>query len=152
MGSKVKQQKALAVLLGTVGKKSNKARPSDFEILSFGGQLPEDKLERELHSVERRIAELEKSDRKRDVKKPGRLPVKMSDLSGYFDQAKLTDTQRQVASLRYEYGLPVAEIARRIGRHRSAIQERLDRAKSKMNGTRAAQERQKRRAVHAKVD
>jgi predicted DNA-binding protein YlxM (UPF0122 family) len=152
MRSKDERQKALAVLFGTAEKKSGKAKPSEFEIQSFSGQLPEDKLERELHSVEKRITELEKSDRKREVKKPGRLPVKRSDFSEIFDQAKLTDAQRQVASLKYEYGLPVAEIARRIGRHRSAIQERLDRANSKMNSTRAAQERQKRRAVHAKED
>jgi DNA-directed RNA polymerase specialized sigma24 family protein len=152
MGSKDKRQKELAVLFGTVGKKSNKAKPSDFEILSFGGQLPKSRLERELLSVERRITELEKSDRKREVKKAGRPPIKRNDFSEDFDQAKLTDAQREVASFRFEYELSIAEIARRIGRHRSAVQERLDRATSKMSGTRAAQERQKRRAVHASED
>ena len=148
MGSKDERQKALAALFGTAEKKSGKAKPSEFEIQSFGAQLPEHRLER----VEKRITELEKNDRKREVKKPGKLPVKARDFSEIFDQAKLTHQQMEVASLKYEYELPTAEIARKIGRHRSTVQERLERAMSKMKGTKAAQERQKRRAVHAKED
>lgn len=35
------------------------------------------------------------------------LPPKKMDLSNYFDQAGLTDRQRQCASLKHEYGLTV---------------------------------------------
>jgi len=148
MRSRNKQQKALAELFATLGKKSNKGKPSDYEILSFSGQLPEHKLEHQLHAIEKRISELEKSDRK----KPGRLPVKKNDYSEIFDQAKLTHRQMEVASLKYEFELPTAEIARKIGRHRSTVQEHLERAISKMKMTKAALERRKQRAGHTKED
>ncbi len=44
-----------------------------------------------------------------------KLPSKKQDLSPYLDPANLTDKQRLYVSLRLEYGLPFAEIARRLG-------------------------------------
>ena len=69
-------------------------------------------------------------------KRPEKLPAKEANMSMYFDGAKLTDKQREVVSLRFEYGLPVAAIARRLGKDRSAIQERLAAALKKLGHTR----------------
>ncbi|HTQ85089.1 MAG TPA: sigma factor-like helix-turn-helix DNA-binding protein [Candidatus Solibacter sp.] len=54
-----------------------------------------------------------------------KLPPKKEDLSQRFAGANLTPMQRECLSLRYEYDLPIAEIARRKDRHRSTIQEHL---------------------------
>jgi DNA-directed RNA polymerase specialized sigma24 family protein len=62
-----------------------------------------------------------------------KLPRKKQDLSRYLDSANLTEKQRLYASLCLEYGLPIAEIARRLDRHRSTIQEGLGRARVKLN-------------------
>ena len=59
------------------------------------------------------------------------LPAKQQQLSMYFDNAKLTDLQLQIASLKWEYGLSVSEIARRFDKHRSTIDEHLAAIKEK---------------------
>jgi hypothetical protein len=61
-----------------------------------------------------------------------RLPQKGTDYSELFDQARLTERQKEYASLAYEYGLKVTEIARRFDRHRSTVQEALERVKVKL--------------------
>lgn len=70
-----------------------------------------------------------------------RLPQKKTDLSEYLDGACLTDIQREVISLRLEYALPVAAIARRLGRDRKTIQEHLAAAKKRIDHARAFQDR-----------
>lgn len=71
-----------------------------------------------------------------------KLPPKTSDLSEYFDQAKLTDKQREAISLKFEYDLPVAEIARRLGIGRKTVDEHIEAAKKKID---VARHRQKKR-------
>jgi len=58
------------------------------------------------------------------------LPTKQYDYSNLMDPAELTDMQRQCFSLRHEYQLPVTEIARRLGRDRTTIQEHIDNAET----------------------
>jgi predicted DNA-binding protein (UPF0251 family) len=59
------------------------------------------------------------------------LPPRVNDYSNLLDPAGLTELQRECFSLRHEYQLPVAEIARRLGRDRKTIQEHLDAAENK---------------------
>ena len=65
------------------------------------------------------------------------LPAKKCDLSSYFDGAKLTDKQRECASLAWEYGLSVSEIAQRLKRHRTTIDQNLALAKKKIDEAQA---------------
>jgi hypothetical protein len=60
------------------------------------------------------------------------LPPRVSDYSNLLDPAGLTELQRECFSLRHEYQLAVAEIARRLGRDRKTIQEHLDAANNKI--------------------
>jgi DNA-directed RNA polymerase specialized sigma24 family protein len=69
----------------------------------------------------------------RPLQSPAELPPKKTDLSRYLDGAGLTDHQRECASLRFEYGITLTEIAQRLGKHHSTIQYHLDRAKAKMS-------------------
>jgi DNA-binding CsgD family transcriptional regulator len=59
---------------------------------------------------------------------------------------KLTDRQRQVASLRYECHLSVARIAALLGRHRKTVDECLSRADKKLNVAAGASRKWRRRA------
>ena len=61
-----------------------------------------------------------------------KLPAKKTDMSRYFDVAKLTERQREVGSLHWEYALPVAEIARRLELDRKTVQEHLDAVERKV--------------------
>jgi DNA-binding CsgD family transcriptional regulator len=61
------------------------------------------------------------------------LPTKVRDLSRWFDDAKLTDRQRECISLRLEYRLPVAKIARRLGVSRPVVDEHLEAASRKID-------------------
>jgi DNA-binding CsgD family transcriptional regulator len=58
--------------------------------------------------------------------------VRKQDLSRYLDAAKLTDKQYKCASLRWEYGLSVSEIARQLGLHRKTVDQHIESAKTKM--------------------
>ena len=60
------------------------------------------------------------------------LPPRVSDYSNLLDPAGLTELQRECFSLRHEYQLAVAEIARRLGRDRKTIQEHLEAANNKI--------------------
>ena len=51
-----------------------------------------------------------------------KLPLKKKDLSRYLNAVRLTDRQSDIASLRFEYDLPVAAIARRLNLHRKTVQ------------------------------
>ena len=74
------------------------------------------------------------------------LPRKLHDFSDYTDSADLTDLQDQCFSLKFEYELPVIEIARRLGRDRKTIQEHIDSAKKKIDIARMKHRSQKTRA------
>ena len=67
--------------------------------------------------------------------------VKVDDFDRYFDEAKLTDKQREAASLRWEYGLPVAEIAAKLNLHRTSVDGRIVGAQRKMNAVSGLQQR-----------
>jgi hypothetical protein len=74
------------------------------------------------------------------------LPRKECDYSSLLDSAGLTELQRECYSLRHEYQLPVAEIARRLQRDRKTIQEHIDAADNKVTLSANKERRQKRRA------
>jgi hypothetical protein len=74
------------------------------------------------------------------------LPPQKCDYSGLMDSARLTELQRECYSLRHEYQLPVAEIARRLGRDRKTIQEHIDAADKKVTLAANKERSQKRRA------
>ena len=65
------------------------------------------------------------------------LPAKRMDLSDYLDQARLTDRQRECASLRHEYGFTVTAIADRLGVSRPTVDEHLEAAERKIELARA---------------
>jgi DNA-binding CsgD family transcriptional regulator len=65
------------------------------------------------------------------------LPVKTTDLSNYFDQAQLTDRQRECASLKHEYGLTKTAIADRLGLSRKTVDEHLAAAERRIQSARA---------------
>ena len=81
-------------------------------------------------------------------KLPDKLPPKKSHISDYLDAAGLTEAQHEAATLRWEYGLSVSKIARRLGKNRTSIQERLDAAKQKIAQSRSSEKRAMRRATH----
>ena len=61
--------------------------------------------------------------------------VKKTDLSRYLEQARLTDKQYECASLRWEYGLSVSQIARELKIHRKTVDQHVESAQSKMRST-----------------
>jgi len=75
------------------------------------------------------------------------LPPKGGAYSNLFDAAKLTDRQREVLSLKYEYGLSVSEIARRLGLHRKTVDEHIARAIFKLKSAKGAEYSAMRRAI-----
>jgi DNA-binding CsgD family transcriptional regulator len=79
----------------------------------------------------------------------GAMPEKLTnkrDLSREFDQVNLTDRQRECLSLRLEYGLSVSEIAEKLGRNRTTIDEHLHAAKAKFERNKAKQRTDRNRA------
>jgi len=74
------------------------------------------------------------------------LGQKRTDFSMYIAGARLTDKQRDCFSMKYEYGLGVAEIARRLEKHHSSVQYHLEAAKRKMNHSQARERRARKRA------
>jgi DNA-binding CsgD family transcriptional regulator len=75
-----------------------------------------------------------------------RLPPRQHDMSQYIDSAKLTKRQREILSLRYEYGLSFAHIARRLGLHRKTVDEHFQRGNMKLSAMGQAEFRAKLRA------
>jgi DNA-binding CsgD family transcriptional regulator len=69
---------------------------------------------------------------------------KKQDLSRYLDAAKLTDRQYQCASLRWEYGLAVSQIARELKRHRKTVDQHIHSAQAKMRSSGLNEKMQKR--------
>jgi len=57
---------------------------------------------------------------------------KKIDLSRYLDTASLTEKQYRSASLKWEYGLSVSEIARELNRTRKTVDQHISAAQSKM--------------------
>lgn len=81
------------------------------------------------------------------------LGQKETDLSHYFDAADLTDRQSECASLSWEYGLGVTEIARRLGLgHHSTVQESLDAAKRRLDRDENFKRALKKAAAHRSSD
>lgn len=65
--------------------------------------------------------------------KASRLGPKKRELSHYLDGAGLTARQRECISLRLEYGLAVAQIARRLGICRKTVDEHIVAAHKNLN-------------------
>lgn len=61
------------------------------------------------------------------------LPAKEVDMSGYYACADLTPRQRDCFSLRKEYGLPLAEVAGRLGIDRKTADEHIQNAEKKIS-------------------
>jgi DNA-binding CsgD family transcriptional regulator len=61
--------------------------------------------------------------------------VKKNDLSRYLDSANLTDRQYQCMSLKFEYGLPVSEIATELKLHRKTVDQHITSAQAKMQSS-----------------
>jgi predicted DNA-binding protein YlxM (UPF0122 family) len=76
-----------------------------------------------------------------------RLGQKTTDISQYFDSANLTERQRDCLSMKYEYELSAAEIARRLVLHRTTVQEHIAAGEKAMQRDEKWKRRVKRRAV-----
>lgn len=131
-------------LKAQIEKEKRKGRPDFARIATF---------EREREVSEQRIAALQGRGKgrpepagKRQPKGFEGLGPKKRDLSEYLDGAGLTSVQRDCVSLILEHGLPLAEIARRLGRHHSTVQYHVEQAKKKIDHSREYQGRAKRRA------
>jgi RNA polymerase sigma factor (sigma-70 family) len=72
------------------------------------------------------------------------LGRKKADYSRYMDG--LTDKQKQVFSLRYEYGRTVTEIASRLGIDRSTVYEHIDAIDKKVRQMASSEKRKSNRA------
>jgi DNA-directed RNA polymerase specialized sigma24 family protein len=66
---------------------------------------------------------------------------KQQDMSQYLNGSELTDRQRQCASLKFEYALNLNQIAKRVGIHRTTVEEHIEAAKIKMQNARGAERR-----------
>jgi predicted DNA-binding protein (UPF0251 family) len=77
---------------------------------------------------------------------------KKRDMQSFFDRAKLTHKQREVASFRWEYELPVVKIARRTGKHRKTVDELLAAAQKKIDQAVANERRERRKVIRAASD
>lgn len=80
---------------------------------------------------------------------PEKLLAKKNNLSRYLslEAVELTDIQREVISLRLEHALPVAEIARRLGKNRKTIQEHLLAAQRRIEHARGFEGRAAKRST-----
>src|ERR1017187_10562322 len=69
---------------------------------------------------------------------PRTLGPKKHDLSQYLDPVDaLTDRQRECLSLRFEYGLRPAQIARRLGIHHTTVYEHIAAGKKILDNARS---------------
>jgi len=59
--------------------------------------------------------------------------MKRVDLSRYLDGANLTEKQHQCASLKWEYGLSISQIAKELAIHRKTVDEHIQSAQKKMD-------------------
>jgi DNA-binding CsgD family transcriptional regulator len=78
----------------------------------------------------------------------GLCDKKMDLASKYFDSAGLSQRQYDCLSMKFEYEVPVAEIARRLDLNRKTVQEHIDAGKKRLNHDEEWRLRAKRRAVH----
>ena len=101
-------------------------------------------LPRKVRRLEDEVKELRQQPRNRAKIK--RLPKKKRDFSRYFDEAKLTAKQRQVASLTLEHELKPTEIANWLKVDRKTIHEHLAAALRKFDQTRSNEKSSKNRA------
>jgi len=75
------------------------------------------------------------------------LGEKTMDMSQYFDSANLTKRQRDCLSMKYEYALSAAEIARRLDLHRTTVEEHIAAGMKAMERDEKWKRRVERRAV-----
>jgi DNA-binding CsgD family transcriptional regulator len=103
-------------------------------VQSFHGRLPLPTYQaRNALGLSAALESEKQKSRKRFPKGFEKLPSKCENLRRYFENANLTERQEQCASLRLEYGRPIADIARRLGLHRTTVQEYLARAEEKIS-------------------
>jgi len=80
--------------------------------------------------------------------KPARkLPAKKLDMSNYFDDADLTERQRQCLSLKHEHGLSNVEIGRRLGIDRTTVAEHLKAGENRIKNARSFEGKAKKKAI-----
>jgi hypothetical protein len=79
---------------------------------------------------------------------PFKLPPKRAaGLERWVDGVKLTETESEVASLRWDRGMKISEIARYRGRHRKSIYETLQAVKKKIQEAKSNQLRARKLAA-----
>jgi DNA-binding CsgD family transcriptional regulator len=81
-----------------------------------------------------------------ELRESKELPEKQTDLSNYFDQAQLTDRQRECVSLKLEYGMTVTDIADRLGITRKTVDEHVEAAERKIEIARARERASKQKS------
>jgi predicted DNA-binding protein YlxM (UPF0122 family) len=108
------------------------------EEIAAAGSIP-------LKVGDRQTDEPNKRNSKRPLKGLDGLVRKSADLSRYMDN--LTEKQHLAFSLRFEYGLVLAEVASRMGVDRKTAYEHIEAAKRKVNHSRS---KEKSKADHHK--
>jgi DNA-binding CsgD family transcriptional regulator len=104
---------------------------------------------RRIETLEKKLAGLEEKSAAKGPKGFEGLGHKIANMSSFFHDANLTDKQQEVASLKWEYGLPLAEVAARLRKHHSTVQYLLSRADYKLGAARSRQKTAKQRAKSA---
>lgn len=99
-----------------------------------------------------RLANIVRQTVLEELPAPEPLGSKKQDLSRYMDAANLTKPQRECFSLRFEHGLSLTEVARRLKKHRSTVQQHIRAAEIKMETQRAKQRAANRSAVNKPTD
>jgi hypothetical protein len=77
---------------------------------------------------------------------PSKKRVKHLNLANYLDAAGLTTRQHDCASLRWEYDVPVSQIARELGITRKTVDQHLAFAESKLKSSKAGEHLRRRLA------
>ncbi len=91
---------------------------------------------------------IESTDAKRHpVPNLGPLPPKQQNLSSYLGLATLTERQHECFSLRFEYGLAVSDIARRLEVSRKVVHEHIKAANNKLQSAQASERRVNKKVV-----
>jgi hypothetical protein len=109
----------------------------------------------EMHKIERKPeprSSATSGNARKVTTQPQKLPAKKTDCSRYFDEANLTGRQREVASLRLEYGLSVNAIAKRLAVSRPAVDKMFLRAKNRMDKSGSLHRALKRQAARRSSD
>jgi len=143
----------MRVLKRALGRLINNTRP--FPLLSNAAEtLRSAFVDRLFESLIETLNWMQLNDESKGQSKGDEIPPpegfeglgrKKKDFSSYFDQAGLTDRQRDCVSLRLEYKLNNTEIGSRLGIHRETVREHIAAATKRIDTARQAPPEQGRR-------